>query len=145
VAEADAGRWIHPGVEVRPSTIAGRGWFARVDLPVGTRVLHLAAEPDEGRVDRLGERFPNHACDPNLGWSDAQSMVTIVDVEGGSELVTDYAMSITDRSWFLRCHCPSYRCRQMVEGTDWQIPQLQRRYAGRWAPRVARLLAAADG
>jgi hypothetical protein len=28
----------------------------------------------------------------------------------------------------------------MVEGTDWRIPQLQRRYAGHWAPHVQRLI-----
>jgi hypothetical protein len=61
-------------------------------------------------------------------------------VPAGSELVTDYAMCITEPGWFLRCHCPSYRCRQMVEGDDWRIPQLRRRYDGWWAPRVQRLL-----
>ena len=34
-------------------------------------------------------------------------------------------MSTIDPAYLLRCHCPSYRCRQMVEGTDWRIPQLQ--------------------
>ena len=28
----------------------------------------------------------------------------------------------------------------MVEGSDWQIPQLQQRYAGHWAPAVQRLI-----
>jgi hypothetical protein len=28
----------------------------------------------------------------------------------------------------------------MVEGTDWRIPQLQQRYAGRWAPAVQALI-----
>jgi hypothetical protein len=28
----------------------------------------------------------------------------------------------------------------MVEGGDWQIPQLQRRYDGWWAPHVQRLV-----
>ena len=41
------------------------------------------------------------------------------------ELLVDYAMSTTDPAYLLRCHCDSYRCRQMVEGTDWRIPQLQ--------------------
>ena len=27
-----------------------------------------------------------------------------------------------------------------VEGTDWQLPQLQRRYAGHWAPAVQELI-----
>jgi hypothetical protein len=28
----------------------------------------------------------------------------------------------------------------MVEGSDWRIPQLQRRYAGHWAPEVQALI-----
>jgi hypothetical protein len=64
----------------------------------------------------------------------------MTDVAAGTELFTDYALSVTDADWFLRCHCPSYRCRQMVEGGDWRIPQLQRRYAGWWAPHVQRLV-----
>jgi hypothetical protein len=66
--------------------------------------------------------------------------VTLRDIDAGEELLVDYAMSTTDPSWFLRCHCASNRCRQMVEGTDWRIPQLQRRYAGFWAPYVQRLI-----
>ena len=85
-------------------------------------------------------RYVNHACDPNVGWLDERTLATMTDVAAGEELVTDYAMSIVEPEWFLRCHCPSYRCRQMVEGTDWRIPQLQRRYAGWWAPHVQALV-----
>jgi hypothetical protein len=128
-------------VEVRVSAIAGRGWFATGDLPAGQMVLRLSEPvPAGGRVDRLGLGFPNHGCDPNLGWADEQTLVTILPVAGGTELVADYAMSVVEPDWFLRCHCPSYRCRQMVEGTDWQIPQLQRRYAGWWSPAVQQLI-----
>ena len=89
-----------------------------------------------------GSRFPNHCCDANLGWLDELTLVTMTEVAAGAELVSDYAMSIVEPEWFLRCHCPSYRCRQMVEGTDWRIPQLQARYAGWWAPHVQRLVEA---
>jgi len=121
-----------PDVEVRPSPIAGRGLFATVPLAAGTDVLR----PD-GPVHEAGP--VNHACDPNLGWA-GDALVTLRAVAADEELVVDYAMSVTDASWFLRCHCPSTRCRQMVEGTDWRIPQLQQRYAGRWAPDVQRLI-----
>jgi len=124
-------------VEVRPSDIAGRGLFATADLVAGTVVLRPATIPDDRRFDLLGTDFPNHSCDPNLGWLDGHTLATMVDVSAGAELVTDYAMCIAEPEWFLRCHCPSYRCRQMVEGTDWRIPQLQQRYAGWWAPHVA--------
>jgi uncharacterized protein len=123
-------------VELRPSEIAGRGMFAVTDLPAGTVVVRLETGPAEHRVDGLGTDFPNHSCDPNLGWLDEHAVVTMVDVRAGEELVTDYATGIAEPDWFLRCHCPSYRCRQMVEGTDWRIPQLQQRYAGWWAPHV---------
>jgi hypothetical protein len=133
-------RWLHPAVEIRPSDIAGRGLFATADLPAGTGILRLLAGDAGRRVDRAGSGFPNHSCDPNLGWADATTLATMTEVPARAELVTDYAMSIVEPDWFLRCHCPSYRCRQMVEGGDWRIPQLQRRYAGWWAPSVQRLV-----
>jgi hypothetical protein len=125
-------------VQVRPSEIAGRGLFAIVDLPTGTVVLAVeVGRAGPADVAALGVDFPNHSCEPNLGWVDEQRLATMTDVSAGEELVTDYAMCIVEPDWFLRCHCPSHRCRQMIEGTDWRIPQLQQRYAGWWAPHVS--------
>jgi hypothetical protein len=62
------------------------------------------------------------------------------DVAAGTELTTDYALSISDPAYLLRCHCQTYRCRQLVTGDDWRIPELQRRYFGHWAPAVQRLI-----
>jgi len=127
---------VHPDVEERPSAVAGRGLFAASAIPAGTVVLRPEAPVHEaGRL--------NHGCDPNLGWS-GDDLVTLRDVAAGEELLVDYAMGVSDPSYYLRCHCPSYRCRQMVEGADWRIAQLQQRYAGHWAPAVqARIDAAA--
>jgi uncharacterized protein len=123
---------VHPDVEERPSPVAGRGLFATAPIAAGTVVLRPAAPVQEaGGV--------NHGCDPTLGWA-GDELVTLRDVVAGEELLVDYAMSTTDPAYYLRCHCPSYRCRQMVEGTDWRIPQLQQRYAGHWAPAVQRLI-----
>ena len=160
--------WLLAGIEVRSSTIAGRGLFATVDLPARTVVSRLGGrlvdtatlralipgsqeyvdsvvvDEDRRLVVASGDnRFGNHSCDPNLGWLDEYTLGTMSEVAAGEELVTDYAMSTVEPDWFLRCHCPSYRCRQMVEGTDWRIPQLQRRYDGWWAPYVQRLVDAA--
>lgn len=163
--------WLHPDVVVRPSPIAGRGLFATAPIPAGTVVsrlggrlvdsatLHRLIEDSEEYVDTVvfdddlhlvlapgsDNRFGNHACDPNLGWSDEYSLVAMRDLVADEELLSDYAMSTANPDFMLRCHCPSYRCRQMVEGTDWQIPQLQRRYAGFWAPYVQRLVDASSG
>ncbi|HEU5000094.1 MAG TPA: SET domain-containing protein-lysine N-methyltransferase [Lapillicoccus sp.] len=157
--------WLHPSVEVRPSAIAGRGLFATADLPARTIVSRLGgrlvstaelarvmagADPyvdtivvgaDRHLLVSPGEtRFGNHSCDPNLGWVDEYTLATMVDVPAGQELVSDYAMSTADPDYVLRCHCPSYRCRQMVEGSDWRIPQLQARYQGWWVPYVQSLV-----
>jgi SET domain-containing protein len=143
VPEPVTGPRRHPGLEVRASEIAGRGWFAVEDLAAGTVVLQLEPgrrEQVDGPVDGGGVDFPNHSCDPNLGWVDEVTLATRAEVSSGAELVIDYAMSITDPDWYLRCHCPSYRCRQMVEGSDWRITQLQARYAGWWAPSVRLLI-----
>ena len=162
--------WLHPEVEVRSSTVAGRGLFAVVDLPAGTVVSRLGGRlVDTAELQRLvaaGEdgvdtlvvaedthlvpapgdhRYVNHSCDPNLGWVDAYTLATMTDVAAGQELLTDYAMSTVDPDWFLRCHCPSYRCRQMVEGGDWRIAALQQRYDGWWTPYVQGLVDAARG
>jgi hypothetical protein len=163
MAEPDSGGWLHPDVEVQASDIAGRGLFATRDLPARTVVCRLGGRLVDTATLRalegvddldsvvvgddrhllLGpgdQRFLNHSCDPNVGWVDASTLATMVDVAAGSELVTDYAMSIAEPAWLLRCHCPSRRCRQMVEGTDWRIPVLQQRYAGWWTPHVQRLV-----
>jgi uncharacterized protein len=121
-----------PQLEVRPSPVAGRGLFAAAAIAAGVEV----ARPD-APVHEAGS--VNHACDPNLGWAGA-ALVTLREIDPDDELLVDYAMSLSDPTWFLRCHCASNRCRQMVEGTDWRIAALQRRYAGRWAPEVRALI-----
>jgi uncharacterized protein len=54
----------------------------------------------------------------------------------GDELTCDYSTCIADPGFLLRCHCGSYRCRQMVTGDDWRIPQLQAAYSGHWVPHI---------
>jgi SET domain-containing protein len=163
--------WLHPDAVVRPSPIAGSGLFAAAPIAAGTVVSRLGGrlvdtarlrelmDASEEYVDTIivaedvhlvlapgsDNRFGNHGCDPNLGFADEYSLVTLADVVAGEELLVDYAMSTTDPEFYLRCHCPSYRCRQMVEGSDWQIPQLQRRYDGWWAPYVQQLVDASRG
>jgi hypothetical protein len=117
-----------PDVEVRPSPVAGRGLFAVAAIAAGVEVARPTVPVHEdGPI--------NHACDPNLGWAGA-ALVTLREIVADEELLVDYAMSTSDPAYLLRCHCASYRCRQMVEGEDWRIPQLQQRYAGHWAPAV---------
>ncbi len=94
--------------------------------------LHLVLPPG------TANHFGNHSCEPNLGWTDEYTLATTRDVAAGEELTSDYATSTVDRDFVLYCHCETYRCRQVIEGTDWTIPQLQQRYAGRWVPYLQR-------
>lgn len=137
---APALSWLHPRVERRPSDVAGRGLFSTVDLPAGTVVGRLAGVPNSGDAGSLDGWPGNHGCDPNLGWVDPTTLATMHDVPAGQELLTDYALAVSDPAFLLRCHCESYRCRQMVAGDDWRIPQLEARYEGWWAPAVQALV-----
>ncbi len=81
----------------------------------------------------------NHSCDPSLAWAaDGPTLVALRDVQPGEELTVDYATGSTDAEMVVRCHCETYRCRQLVTGDDWRIPQVQQRYAGHLAPEVQR-------
>lgn len=118
-----------PLVEPGSSRIAGRGVLAAQAIANGAIVL---------RQRGVGDL--NHSCEPNLGWAAGDTLIAIRDIAAGEELTVDYATAITDPEFVLMCHCQTYRCRQVIEGRDWRIPQLQKRYAGHWAPEVQRLI-----
>lgn len=170
VPAPDAECWLSPDVELGRSDIAGRGLFARTDLGAGTVVSRLGGRlvGDAELADlRAGDtdldlitvddgihlvldagadnRFGNHSCDPNLGWAGEYTLVTIRDVPAGQELTHDYGTSIADPDYVLWCRCETYRCRQIIEGDDWKIPQLQKRYAGYWVPMLRRRIDAPTG
>lgn len=165
MAEPAAECWLHDDVAVGPSAIAGRGLFATAPIPQGTAVSRLGgrlcstaelrellAGPDYVDSIAVGDdvhlllapgnrnRFGNHSCEPNLWWTDAYTLSTRRDIAAGEELTSDYSTSTADPQFFLRCHCESYRCRQMVTGDDWRIPQLQKAYAGHWLPSLQKLI-----
>lgn len=118
-----------------PSRIAGRGLFATASIALNTPVL---------RIDAADVRTElNHSCEPTLGWRDDTTLVAVREVAAGDELTLDYATAIDDPEFVMMCHCETYRCRQVIEGTDWQIPQLQSRYAGFWRPQLQRRIDAA--
>lgn len=127
----NCGSWSNSGPDPQlitrgESSIAGHGLFATDDIPAGTRL---------GELDLA---LINHNCDPNLGWESDGTLVALRNIGARTELTLDYATYIDDAEFVLYCHCETYRCRQAVEGTDWQIPQLQQRYAGHWHPKLQR-------
>lgn len=139
----------------RPSTIEGRGLFALAPMSAGEIVAvkggHII---DTATLNTLPERlresdvqiadglhlaavteaeynpvmlFINHSCEPNVGFAGNIVLVTMRDITAGEELTTDYAL-FDDHAEAMRCSCAAPRCRGMVSGKDWQLPELQRTY-----------------
>jgi uncharacterized protein len=159
--------WLHPDVEVRRSTIEGRGLFARVLIPAGTMVSRLGgrlvsdaelrrliADPAGPYVDtivagpdlhlvlppRRANGYGNHSCDPNLWWTGAYELSTRRPVPPGEELTNDYATSTAAPGFTMPCRCGTAQCRNTITGTDWQRPDLQSRYGPHWVPALLTLI-----
>ena len=135
-AEPPPERWTHPDIGVARSPIAGTGLVAVAPVKAGTALVRFVTPP--ASVDLLGPI--NHSCDPTLWWADGCTLVARRDVAAGEELTSDYATSSIPDDFVMMCHCETYRCRQLIAGDDWRIPQLQARYAGHWVPSLQRLI-----
>ena len=144
-----------------PSAIAGRGLFAIEPIGAGEVVavkgghivdtatvralppdlretdiqiaenLHLAAlDDDEFEAVML---FVNHSCDANVGIAGNVVLVAMRDVAAGDELTLDYCL-FDSVPGSMECRCGSPRCRNVITGDDWRLPELPDRYAG-WFSR----------
>jgi SET domain-containing protein len=89
--------------------------------------LHLTAlTEDEFEPVML---FLNHSCAPNVGFAGNTVLAAMRDVAAGEELTTDYAL-FDDHDGEMTCTCGAERCRRVVGGHDWRLPELQDRYRG---------------
>ncbi len=86
--------------------------------------------------------FINHSCNPNAGLSGQLALVAIRDIGLGEEICYDYAMSDGSPYDEFECSCHSKNCRGRVTGNDWQIKDLQIRYAGYFSPYLQRRIVA---
>ncbi|WP_249401193.1 SET domain-containing protein [Streptomyces sp. PKU-MA01144] len=146
-----------------PSQIDGLGVFTREPVRKGDVVwefkgrLLTRAEFLEFRVGRteydaiqVGEDLHlvderagvhcNHSCDPNLWMLGPTTFVARRLIEFGEELTVDYAVfsDLPKRLVPGDCRCGSTCCRRIIRGDDWQLPELQLRYAGGFSPFLAR-------
>jgi len=115
--------------------------IASTSVPICEGIV--LAEPTGGEKDFSD--FINHSCDPNVGFSDAVSLVAMRRIRKGEEITIDYAFWESDPEWKLKgnCTCHSSLCRRIVTGRDWLrimpteprvhyfSPFLQRRILGR--------------
>lgn len=154
--------WLHPAVEVRESSIEGRGLFATLRIERGevvsrlggrlvtTHELHHLLEHLDHYVDTITvaddvhlvlphrrlNGYGNHSCDPNLWWHGFYELTTRRDVCEGEELTSDYAASTTEESWSMRCNCGASSCRGVVRGSDYRTTDLVQRYEHHVVPAV---------
>jgi SET domain-containing protein len=88
----------------------------------------------------LAVDYINHSCEPNCGFTDSTTLVAMREIAAGETVTFDYAMSDTKPIFAFDCWCGSAKCRKKIIGNDWQLADLQERYAGWFAPHVARLI-----
>lgn len=115
-------------------------WETFIHLPERERSLCLQVEDRHFLVPRpIGEGdYVNHSCNPNAGLSGQIGLVAMRDIKIGEEVCFDYAMCDTMPYDEFECLCGAPTCRSTVTGNDWQRPELQKRYAGFFAPHVQR-------
>ena len=156
--------WLDPRLVVRPSPIHGQGLFAALPIPPGEVVMKLGGETmtdaDVRELIARRERYDgivvgsdanlhikpsdwpgiygNHSCDPNLWMTGLVEISTRRDLAEGEEAVADYSSYTMSADWSMACCCGSPLCRGVVTGDDWRRPDLQDRYAGHFAPAIAR-------
>ena len=73
--------------------------------------------------------YINHSCNSNCGIKDKLKIVAMKDINVGEEINIDYAM-MESSDYNFKCNCSSSKCRGVVTGNDWKIPELQNRYRG---------------
>jgi hypothetical protein len=81
-------------------------------------------------------QFVNHSCDPSLWIEDEATLSARSEIATGKEITVDYALMTVGPTWQMPCACGSPLCRRRVTGADWQLSQLQGRYAGHFSPFI---------
>ncbi|MBI2055309.1 MAG: SET domain-containing protein-lysine N-methyltransferase [Candidatus Sungbacteria bacterium] len=150
--------WVNPKLEVRPSSIGGRGVFAREPIAKGEllttscgRVIDTKTYYEEvtkygwdsafniGPDKYLAPFDPanpsadwpvNHSCEPNAIQATDDNMVARRDIVAGEEVTHDYATTEEDPDWRMECNCGTPNCRKVITGNDWKIPEVQKKYRG---------------
>jgi hypothetical protein len=65
------------------------------------------------------------------------TFVAMRTIDAGEELTIDYAMIDGDPAERMAGTCAAETCRKIVTGSDWRLPELQRRYAGYFSRYLA--------
>jgi uncharacterized protein len=109
-------------------------------MPKRDQSLSIQVEENLFLVPRpLGDAdYVNHCCDPNAGIVGQTVLVALREIQAGEEVCFDYAMSDTTPYDEFECDCGAPNCRGKITGNDWQLEELQQRYAGYFSSHVQR-------
>lgn len=166
--------WYDARVEIRSSLIQGGGMFAREPIQAGEIVAimggtvmtedefhaYIATTP-RFNASQIAEHLHlidliqtpeavagsiNHSCDSNLWLQDEVTIVARRAIAAGEELTLDYALTTVESQWQLDqpCQCGTDACRHTITGNDWQLPEIQQRYQGHFAPFINGRIRKAD-
>ena len=152
--------YLSPKLEGREHQAKGGvGVFAREAIQAGERLSvwsgiivqadHLADLPDwqkkrsvqveedlylvTTREDEPADFF-NHCCNPNAALDGQITLRALRDIAPGEEVCFDYATSVGSPYDEFECACGAPNCRGHITGNDWQRPDLQAKYAGKFSP-----------
>ncbi len=158
--------WYDARVEIRSSLIQGGGMFAHNPIQTGEIVAIMGGTvmtEDEFHAyitttpcynaTQIGEHLHlvdliqtpetvagsiNHSCDSNLWLQDEVTIVARRAIDAEEELTLDYALTTVEPDWQLDqpCQCGTTACRHIITGNDWQLPDVQQRYKGHFAPFI---------
>ena len=115
-------------------------WDTFQTLSERSRILSIQVEENLFLVpEHIGQGdYFNHSCDPNAGLSGQIGLVAMRDIAPGEEICFDYAMSDSTSYDEFDCQCGAPNCRKRFTGSDWQIKELQAKYAGHFSPYLQR-------
>src|SRR5690606_10498552 len=113
-------------------------WADYINFPEREKMLCIQVEERHVLLPHAFSEgdYVNHSCNPNAGLSGQIGLGAMRDIKVGEEVCFDYAMSDTMDYDAFDCLCGAPTCRGRVSGSDWQRPELQKRYAGYFAPHV---------
>jgi uncharacterized protein len=157
--------WIDSRLEVRTSSIHGRGIFTNADILQGEVIMiwggtlftyedilagkalehsytaiyegiFLGHTPEQGMST---DDYLNHSCDPNIWMINETTWIARRDIKADEEITADFVMywGPEDKGWVQwKCQCGSPLCRKMFTNQDWQRPELQERYGNHFSAYI---------
>ncbi len=127
-------------IEVRSSSISGKGTFAIAKISKGEYITTLTGEPIPAREHKqicvhlgLSEDDPlqiseetylilvpaskqiNHSCAPNAGLRNVSDLYAVRDILPGEEIAYDYSTTVgMEDTWSMNCCCGAELCRGVI-------------------------------